>query len=84
MSWREPSLQGVEEDWLGARNYCRQRCMDLISLETSAENDWIKQRIVNENVSITIKSYKPIIQGLSTQIFYAIHTYYIHLALLKV
>lgn len=49
-SWREPSLKGVEEDWLGARNYCRQRCMDLVSLETSAENEWIKERIVRDKV----------------------------------
>ncbi|XP_018319615.1 uncharacterized protein LOC108733071 [Agrilus planipennis] len=49
-SWREPSLKGVEEDWLNARNYCRQRCMDLVSLETSAENEWIKERIVKDKV----------------------------------
>jgi len=49
-SWREPALKGVEEDWLSARNYCRQRCMDLVSLETSMENEWIKQRIVGDNV----------------------------------
>lgn len=50
-SWRDPALQGVEEDWLGARNFCRQRCMDSVSLETSNENDWIKQRIVDGKVS---------------------------------
>lgn len=50
-SWRDPALQGVEEDWLGARNYCRQRCMDSISVETSPENEWIKQRIVDGKVS---------------------------------
>ncbi|XP_044726674.1 uncharacterized protein LOC123290518 [Chrysoperla carnea] len=49
-SWREPQLKGVEEDWLSARNYCRQRCMDLISLETRVENEWIKERIKQENV----------------------------------
>ncbi|GJQ86457.1 hypothetical protein Trydic_g10364 [Trypoxylus dichotomus] len=49
-SWREPSLRGVEEDWLGGRNYCRKRCMDLVSLETSAENEWVKQRIVKDKV----------------------------------
>ncbi|KAF5270465.1 hypothetical protein FQA39_LY08343 [Lamprigera yunnana] len=49
-SWRDPKLRGTEEDWLGARNYCRQRCMDSISLETSPENEWIKQKLVNENV----------------------------------
>uniref|UniRef100_A0A1B0C5L2 C-type lectin domain-containing protein n=1 Tax=Glossina palpalis gambiensis TaxID=67801 RepID=A0A1B0C5L2_9MUSC len=50
-SWRDPALKGVEEDWLTARNYCRRRCMDSVSLETSLENEWIKQRVVNENVS---------------------------------
>ncbi|KAB0802250.1 hypothetical protein PPYR_04436 [Photinus pyralis] len=50
MSWRDANLRGTEEDWLGARNYCRQRCMDSISLETSAENEWIKQKLVNEHV----------------------------------
>lgn len=49
-SWRDPALKGVEEDWLGARNYCRQRCMDSVSLETSNENEWIKARMVNEKV----------------------------------
>jgi hypothetical protein len=43
---------GVEEDWLGARNYCRQRCMDSVSTETSPENEWIKQRIVDGKVSV--------------------------------
>lgn len=51
-SWRDPALKGVEEDWLGARNYCRQRCMDSVSLETSNENEWIKRRIVDEKVFI--------------------------------
>ncbi|CAH1368087.1 unnamed protein product [Tenebrio molitor] len=49
-SWRDLALKDVQEDWLGGRNYCRQRCMDLISLETSAENEWIKKRIVDEKV----------------------------------
>ncbi|KAF5270478.1 hypothetical protein FQA39_LY08356 [Lamprigera yunnana] len=49
-SWRDANLRGTEEDWLGARNYCRQRCMDSISLETNPENEWVKQKLVNENV----------------------------------
>lgn len=49
-SWRDPALKGVEEDWLGARNYCRQRCMDSVSLETSNENEWIKRRLVDDKV----------------------------------
>lgn len=51
-SWRDPALRGVEEDWLSARNYCRQRCMDLVSLETSDENEWVKARIVRDKVII--------------------------------
>lgn len=53
-SWRDPALQGVEEDWLNARNYCRQRCMDSVSLESSNENEWIKQRLVDGKVSIIL------------------------------
>lgn len=53
-SWRDPSLKGVEYDWLSARNFCRRRCMDSVSLETSLENEWIKQRVVGENVSISV------------------------------
>ncbi|XP_077293837.1 uncharacterized protein LOC143916568 [Arctopsyche grandis] len=49
-SWREPATRNVEEDWLGGRNYCRQRCMDLVSIETQDENEWIKSRLVRENV----------------------------------
>lgn len=46
-SWKDPNTQGKEEDWLAARNFCRQRCMDSVSVETSPENEWIKQRIVD-------------------------------------
>jgi len=49
-SWRDPALQGVEEDWLGARNFCRKRCMDSVSLETSNENEWVKRQIVDGKV----------------------------------
>jgi hypothetical protein len=38
---------GKEEDWLAARNFCRQRCMDSVSVETSPENEWVKQRLVD-------------------------------------
>ncbi|XP_060535564.1 uncharacterized protein LOC132707658 [Cylas formicarius] len=48
-SWRRPEID--EEDWLGSRNYCRMRCMDTVSLETTAENEWIKNVIAQENVN---------------------------------
>ncbi|XP_060517069.1 uncharacterized protein LOC132696327 [Cylas formicarius] len=49
-SWRDASTKGVEDNWLAGRNYCRKRCMDLVSLETSAENEWVKKRIVDDQV----------------------------------
>ncbi|XP_003489802.1 uncharacterized protein LOC100748578 [Bombus impatiens] len=49
-SWADPRTNGQELDWLAGRNFCRQRCMDLVSLETSTENEFIKSRIVQNNV----------------------------------
>ncbi|XP_063242642.1 uncharacterized protein LOC134542383 [Bacillus rossius redtenbacheri] len=49
-SWKDARTAGMEVDWLGGRNFCRKRCMDLVSLETSTENDFIKRRIVEGNV----------------------------------
>jgi hypothetical protein len=54
-SWKDPRTATVEEDWLGGRNYCRQRCMDLVSLETSTENEFIKRRIVEGKVRNIIR-----------------------------
>ncbi|XP_011336540.1 uncharacterized protein LOC105278842 isoform X1 [Ooceraea biroi] len=50
-SWNDPRTAGQEVDWLTGRNFCRQRCMDLVSLETSAENEFIKSRIVQSTFS---------------------------------
>lgn len=47
---------GKEEDWLAARNFCRQRCMDSVSVETSPENEWVKQRLVDGKVSQSFSS----------------------------
>lgn len=41
-SWQDPSLANQKWDWFNARNYCRKRCMDLVSFETKAEYDWVK------------------------------------------
>ncbi|CAH1958885.1 unnamed protein product [Acanthoscelides obtectus] len=49
-SWRDPATKNTELDWLDGRNFCRKRCMDLVSLETSAENEWIKKHIVDDKV----------------------------------
>jgi len=44
-SWEHGPTRGLETDWLDARNYCRQRCMDTVALETPQENEFIKQRV---------------------------------------
>ncbi|CAG9769039.1 unnamed protein product [Ceutorhynchus assimilis] len=49
-SWRDLGLKNIQYDWLDARNYCRRRCMETVSIETSVKNDWIKERLVRDNV----------------------------------
>ena len=43
-SWQDSSarVRNTKWDWFNARNYCRKRCMDLVSFETQAEYDWVK------------------------------------------
>ena len=43
-SWEsdDSQLRNAKWDWFNARNYCRKRCMDLVSFETQAEYDWVK------------------------------------------
>lgn len=50
-SWRSPETQGKEEDWLGTRNWCRQRCMDAPSLNTNAKNEYIKSKLIQGNTN---------------------------------
>jgi len=39
-SWQDAGVNGVKWDWLSGRNYCRKRCMDLVSFETTDEYNW--------------------------------------------
>ena len=43
-SWQDSSsrVRNTKWDWFNARNYCRKRCMDLVSFETQQEYDWVK------------------------------------------
>lgn len=49
-SWEHAATRSLEVDWLDARNICRRHCMDTVSLETPAENEFIKSRIASANV----------------------------------
>jgi len=50
-SWQDTdqSIRNTKWDWFNARNYCRKRCMDLVSFESKQEYDWVKG-FVNGNV----------------------------------
>merc|ERR1712008_5163 len=37
LSWREPWHKFEDWDWFNARNFCRERCMDLVSFESPDE-----------------------------------------------
>ena len=39
LSWREPWHKFEDWDWFNGRNFCRDRCMDLVSFDTAQEND---------------------------------------------
>ena len=41
-----PDHSEDKEDWLDARNACREHCMDLVSLETPFENDMIEDFLI--------------------------------------
>jgi len=42
VSWLEKDTRNLFLNWLDARNWCRDRCMDLISLESSEEIQMVK------------------------------------------
>jgi len=47
-SWLEPSTRNQGLDWLDARNFCRVRCMDLVSFERAGEYDQVKAAMTNQ------------------------------------
>ena len=55
-SWQDPSLANQKWDWFNARNYCRKRCMDLVSFETEAEYNWVKG-FMNGKRSVTLEFF---------------------------
>ena len=43
-SWQDNdgSVRNAKWDWFNARNYCRKRCMDLVSIEDEREYQFLK------------------------------------------
>ncbi|XP_046988477.1 uncharacterized protein LOC124594166 [Schistocerca americana] len=44
-SWENQPTPIAPLNWLEARKYCRDRCMELVSLETLDENEFVKEKI---------------------------------------
>jgi len=51
LSWREPWNKFEDWDWFNARNFCRERCMDLVSFESPEEYRRFATMMHFENIS---------------------------------
>jgi len=51
LSWREPWNKFEDWDWFNGRNFCRERCMDLVSFETAHEFKMFQEVMVADNIS---------------------------------
>ena len=46
-SWEYDLTKDIKVDWITGRNICRRHCMDLVSIETREENEFVKKRMIN-------------------------------------
>merc|ERR1712141_532879 len=51
LSWREPWNKFEDWDWFNGRNFCRERCMDLVSFEDPEEYRHFAKLMHKDNVS---------------------------------
>lgn len=51
LSWREPWHKFEDWDWFNGRNFCRDRCMDLVSFDTPGEHRLFAALTRQDNVS---------------------------------
>lgn len=51
LSWREPWHKFEDWDWFNGRNFCRDRCMDLVSFDAPGEYDLFSAIMRQDNVS---------------------------------
>jgi len=49
-SWEYDLTRDLKVDWVTGRNICRRHCMDLVSIETRNEYDFLKQRMIDGGV----------------------------------
>merc|ERR1711892_731709 len=51
LSWREPWHKFEDWDWFNGRNFCRDRCMDLVSFNTPGEFEMFEEIMKRDNVT---------------------------------
>jgi len=51
LSWREPWHKFEDWDWFNGRNFCRDRCMDLVSFDTAGEYKMFEEIMRKDNIS---------------------------------
>jgi len=51
LSWREPWNKFENWDWFNGRNFCRERCMDLISFENAQEFQMFVEVMQQDNIT---------------------------------
>jgi len=51
LSWREPWHKFEDWDWFNGRNFCRDRCMDLVSFNTPGEFEMFSEIMKRDNVT---------------------------------
>ena len=51
LSWREPWHKFEDWDWFNGRNFCRDRCMDLVSFDTPGEFKIFEDIMAKDNVT---------------------------------
>ena len=59
-SWEHKATKNLTVNWLTGRNICRRHCMDLVSLETDDEIDFLNARIARAGTKFTWTSGKQI------------------------
>merc|ERR1719445_2233578 len=52
-SWEHKATKNLTVNWLTGRNICRRHCMDLVSLETDDEIDFLNARIARAGTKFT-------------------------------
>lgn len=56
LSWREPWHKFEDWDWFNGRNFCRDRCMDLVSFDTPGEYEIFAAIALQDNINSTYTS----------------------------